>query len=138
VDDFSKAPTMLDKTDLQTREIWALQDVARHQRCSFLSYNKVARMSVYDWRSNMGSRYRLFSSCAFEAEKEFVRTALTLRLMKQGWTYEYAICIVAAKWSETFPALQELTGIAVIDAEGNYDEQLAAKAAMMLENLSLN
>jgi hypothetical protein len=129
---------MSEEIDLQTRMIWALQDLARHQRCSFISYNKFAQLALRSRPGKFDRWQYMYLCCALQAEKDFVRSALTLRLMKTGWSYEYAVWFVVAKWSETFEALQELTGVAIIDPRGKFDRRLAAKASMMLEDLSLN
>jgi hypothetical protein len=129
---------MLEEIDLQTRMIWALQDLARHQRCAFISYNEFARLALGDRAGKIDRWHYMYLFCAFDAEKDFVRSALTLRLMKTGWSYDYAVWFVAAQWSETIKALQELTGVPIIDGSGKFDKRLAAKASLMLEDLSLN
>jgi hypothetical protein len=124
--------------DQHALKIWVVKDFARDQRCAFLYYHRLASLALDGDSLEFGHLVKLYLRCAAEAEEDFVRSALILRLMRRGWDHRYALRAVLANWGGTFEALQELTGVAIIDVNGDIDKRLVSKASMMLEKFSLN
>jgi hypothetical protein len=124
--------------DQHALKIWVVKDFARDQRCAFLYYHRLASLALDGDSLEFGHLVKMYLRCAVEAEEDFVRSALILRLMRKGWSHQYALRAVLANWGGSFEALQELTGVAVVGANGEVDERLVSKASMMLEKLSLN
>jgi hypothetical protein len=125
------------KGNEQVVRMWAVKDFARDQRCAFLYYHKLASQALEGDHLEFGHLVKMYMLCAVEAEEHFVRWALILRLVRKGSSYDQARWAVFDKWSETFAALQELTGVAIIDADGKIDKHRLSKASLMLEGFSL-